>query len=107
MYASQVCLAGETSLYDCWPSDALIETFDRAVTTGQVTADDRAVLLSSLFKPHLQEEELRLIDRLYWLVRQGQVKIIHESSLDDKYKDLKPRLDRESRLQRLIALLSL
>ncbi len=57
-------------------SRELEEVFDRVSLSGEISAADRDVLRAALFDSDTTEEELLLIDRLYWRVRRGKLRIV-------------------------------
>lgn len=90
MNSSQESLPGETLLYDCSSSYRLANVFDRIIRTGEITAADRSIFLITLFNPSVSAEELSVIDRLCYLVRQGQIKIVDETNFPDLGCKTKP-----------------
>ena len=57
-------------------ADELWELFSRVGATRKVTAYDRNVLQTVLFNSGTTREEFELINRLYWLLRQGKLRLV-------------------------------
>ncbi len=80
----------------CWPSYNLVQLFERAYTTGKITALDRTILLGTLFNPSTDNEDLTLIDRLYWAIRKGRVAVAVDANFPslDKAQFPKPLISK-------------
>ncbi len=61
------------------PSDNLVEVFERVITNGKVTVNERAIFLTAFFSPTTPQADLHLIDRLFWLTRLGKIKIAYDA----------------------------
>jgi len=57
-------------------ADELWELFSRVGNTKKVTTYDRNILQTVLFSPGTTREEFELINRLYWLLRQGKLRLV-------------------------------
>ena len=64
----------------CLPSEKLVEIFERIITTGKVTKNDQAAFLAAFASSTTPQEDLYLIDRLFWLTRLGKIKIACDAS---------------------------
>ena len=80
--------------YDDWPSYRLVQLFDRAQRTKEITAPDCTALLDALSNPNAAQEELMLIDRLCWAICKGRITMADNANFPylEKFKSLKPSI---------------
>jgi|GEM_PF-4807717 len=62
------------------PVNSFVETFEKIISTGGVAGADCAISRTDLFHSPVPEEDLRPLDRLFWLTRIGNAKIAYDRS---------------------------
>ena len=86
--------------YDDWPSSSLMQLFNRAYSTGKMTAPDCSAFLDALSNPATSPEELELIDRLYWAIWKGRITVADDANFPclDKHTHPKPSIRKDGGL---------
>lgn len=59
---------------------ALSALFNQVTSTGRITLADRYGLMATLLDETTSVEELQLIDRLFYSMRRGDVKVVEDLS---------------------------
>lgn len=68
----KTAISGQT----CTLPSALLELFAEIIQKGQMTIDDRYRLRSSILNNNLTEEEKDSINRLFYSIRRGLIKLV-------------------------------
>lgn len=68
----KTAISGQT----CSLPSALLELFAEIIQNGQMTIDDRYRLRSSILNNNLTEEEKDSINRLFYSIRRGLIKLV-------------------------------